>query len=165
MNSLEMGQRRYGTIPPAVLADVRAATRELSTSSDFEWHMKRGARSEWVWTAPPASVRDFVARAARAVTRHSAQRYYVVVAPPRSRTQAWHYDSDTADFHTMLLQITGATDAGYTQFEESDRVFGEGEYCLFDGLDVHRGTGNRTAAPRVFVYVTFHAPDFVDANH
>ena len=37
--------------------------------------------------------------------------------PAARRAQAWHYDSDTSEFHTMLLQVAGAADAGYTQFE------------------------------------------------
>lgn len=162
-------RRQYGAIPADVLDDMRAATslllaRSGPTPDGFEWHMRRGARCEWVWTSPPASVRGFVEGEAREVG-YAVQRFYAVVAPPRSRAQAWHYDSDTSEFHTMMLQVAGAADAGYTQFEADDRPFGEGEYCLFDGLTVHRGTGNRTDTPRVFVYATFHTPEFVDANH
>lgn len=142
----------------------------------YAWHMHRHSRSEWIMTHPPARLCTSLRRSATAHgVEHPLQHIYVVLVPPGRGGQAWHVDSDTREFYTMLVQLQVADDGrgGGTQFRDSDESFADpvrppmlaGDYCLFNGLVVHRGSTNRSAEPRLFLYATFYADEFHDVNH
>lgn len=136
------------------------------TGRGYVWHMRRGSRSEWHMPAPPEALVDFAQRCAR---RHGIvlplRHVYLVSVPPGRGGQAWHADSDTDQFFTLLLQVRADERSGCTQFEGERPPLVTGDWCLFDGLAVHRGTRNRGAFERIFLYATFHRPSVSDANH
>ena len=157
---------KHGSETASSLCAVITGISKKIPLAGYEFHMKRSSRFEYLLTHPPAKLVKFCKECAK---KHNIdlppQRYFLTVVPPKKGHQSWHYDSDTSDFFTLLIQVIAPENCGCTQFEETTDVARyETEYVMFDGQVVHRGGKNNSNDYRVFLYVTFHDSAFKDLN-